>query len=96
QQRNGFSAGNDTFVWEREDIGTGLDRIRDFMVGDRLDFSSLFCGRDAASSMLRVTDTAAGTIVSADMGDAGFVDVVLLEGVHLDLDALLSNACVIN
>jgi Ca2+-binding RTX toxin-like protein len=95
QQKNGFSVGNDTFVWERGDIGSGVDRITDFMAGDKLDFSSLCCGTLPAATVLKVTDTAAGTMVAADIGLGNFVDVVLLEGVHLDLDALMSNGSVI-
>jgi hypothetical protein len=103
QQKNGYSLGNDAFVWSYSDIvkpdGTsaGFDRIRDFVSGDRLDFTDVLGGRTAsdAHDMLHVTDTSAGTVVSVSF-DAGvsFCDVVLLEGQHgLDLDQMMADGC---
>ena len=91
------SAGNDTFVWAREDVlnldgsQAGVDKITDFNAGDRLDFSGLMAGRSGFDphALVRVTDSATGTMVSVDMG-SGFADVVLLQDVHVaDVDALL-------
>jgi hypothetical protein len=51
QQKNGYSLGNDAFVWSYSDIvnpdGTsaGFDRFRDFVSGDRLDFTDVLGGR---------------------------------------------------
>ena len=87
--------GNDTFAWTRADLaaGTGgLDRITDFGAGDRLDFSGVFAARPAAAAdVLRVADTAAGTVISADVGSGQFIDVVVLENVHgTTIDELVS------
>ena len=99
QFKNGYSLGNDTFAWERADVVTesgasaGFDTIRDFGVGDRIDFSAMLEGAPGADvhDMVRLTDTAAGTVVSASF-DAGasFLDVVLIEGQHgLDIDEMV-------
>ena len=100
QTTNGFSLGADTFVWSRDDVvnadGTsaGFDRITDFMGDDRLDFTGLVAsGPAAAHDVLRLTDTAAGTIVSASFdGGQTFVDVVMLDGQHgLDIDRMVAD-----
>ena len=75
----------------------GFGRIRDFVSGDRLDFTDVLGGRTAsdAHDMLHVTATSAGTVVSVSF-DAGvsFCDVVLLEGQHgLDLDQMMADGC---
>lgn len=91
--------GDDTFVWTRPDImhanGTwaGFDSITDFGAGDRLDFSLAFKGLPVSpiENMIRVTDTASGSVVSASFdGGTNFFDVVLLADQHLDLDDLVS------
>ena len=105
QLQNGYSVGNDTFVYRIEDIlnadGTraGFDRIVDFGVGDRLDFSQIFHGgggRDIAS-MVRTTDTAAGVVVSIDLGgDAGFVEILSFHHQHgFDLDDLIAGGQIV-
>lgn len=88
-------AGNDTFVFDDKDVSTAsYDRIVDFGAGDRLDFDDLLKGsaQQNYAQYVEVTDTAAGTMISVDMGTSqGFIDVVLLEGVHgIDLDDLMS------
>ena len=94
---NGGAKGANTYAWERADVvnpnGTsaGLDRITDFGVGDRVDFTGLVSAPvSAAHDVVRVTDTAAGLVLSVDMGGtAGFVDVVVLDNVHgLSVDDL--------
>lgn len=88
--------GNNTFAWVQADAvnasGTsvGLDHVTDFGAGDRIDFSGMFASKPAVlSSVIHVTDTTAGTVISASVGAGGaFVDVVVLDGVHLSLDDL--------
>lgn len=89
QLKNGFSLGNDTFGWTRADVvntsgaSQGFDRIVDFGAGDKIDFSGLSLGTSPIANIVRVTDTAGGTVISANFGGtAGFVDVVVLDGVH--------------
>lgn len=77
-------AGNDTFFWEKTDVGSGMgvDRIKDFSVGDRLDFSKLVSlGSKSLADMVKVQDTTQGLIVSAKIGSA-FVQVASLDDVH--------------
>ncbi len=94
----GFSLGNDTFIWARADVinsanvRQGIDHITDFSATDRLDFSGLGLGTAAIASLVRVTDSASGTIVSANFGaTAGFVDVAVLDGVHLTLARMVTD-----
>jgi Ca2+-binding RTX toxin-like protein len=89
QLKNGFSLGNDTFAWMRADVvnssgaSQGFDRVVDFGAGDKIDFSGLSLGSSPIASVVRVTDTGAGTVISANFGGTtGFVDVVVLDGVH--------------
>lgn len=86
--------GNDTFVWEERDVvsgwkSQGVDTITDFGAGDRLDLSDItggflglnwLFGSDPASQV-KVTDTAAGSMVSVKVGSS-FYDVVMLQNVH--------------
>lgn len=105
QLANGYSVGNDTFVWSRSDIVTtsgaraGFDTIVDFAAGDRLDFSAIFAGGagQAMSNLIHVTDTAGGTVISVHVDNTiGFVDTVILKNVHgLTLDALVSQNAII-
>lgn len=96
-------AGADTFVFEKSDVVSGkthygVDTITDFGVGDRLDFSKLVNGSiKSLADAVRVTETAEGTLLTLDTGSgAGFVDVVLLEGVFdLDLEFLDGNGQII-
>ncbi len=92
--------GANTYVWEKADIvdgsgrAMGLDRIVDFGAGDRIDFSQIFSSAQAADlgNYVRVTGTAEGTRVSADMGGGQFVDVVILEDVHhMTFDDFVAN-----
>ncbi len=89
QLKGGFSLGNDTFGWARADVinssgvRQGFDHIVDFGAGDKIDFTSLSLGSGSIASVVRVTDTSAGTVISANFGGTtGFVDVVVLDGVH--------------
>ena len=98
-----YSAGRDTFGWARADVVTasgtsaGFDRITDFGAGDRLDLSGLFQAVSGPPvQMIRLADTTAGTIVSADVGASNLIDIVLLEGVHgLDIHDLVTSGSVI-
>ena len=77
-------AGNDTFFWEKTDVGSrmGVDRIKDFSVGDILDFTKLVSlGSKQLSDIVKVQDTSQGLIVSAKIGSA-FVQVASLDDVH--------------
>lgn len=77
-------AGNDTFFWEKTDVGSGMgvDRIKDFSVGDVLDFRKLVSlGSKSLSDIVKVQDTSQGLIVSAKIGSA-FVQVASLDDVH--------------
>jgi hypothetical protein len=67
----------------------GVDVITDFSAGDRLDLSDItdgFLGLNRLfgvdpASMVKVTDTSAGSVVAVKVGSA-FYDVVLLQNVH--------------
>jgi VCBS repeat-containing protein len=78
-------AGSDTFFWEKTDVGgsLGVDRITDFSVGDVLDFKKLvtITATNTLSSMVKVTDGAAGSTIAAKVGGA-FVNIATLDGVH--------------
>jgi Ca2+-binding RTX toxin-like protein len=87
-------AGNDTFVWEERDVvlgrrSQGVDTITDFGGGDRLDLRDITGGLLGINTLLgvdprtqiKVTDTAAGSMVSVKVGSS-FYDVVLLQNVH--------------
>lgn len=88
-------AGADTFLWgaarDVVDSGVylGLDNVTDFGAGgDRLDVGALV-GTQAwtqLSDVVKVTDAAAGTLVSVKVGGT-FQDVVQLDGVHGLTDA---------
>lgn len=99
-QQNGLGTnGADTFAWQRADTVTatgtsaGFDHITDFGANDRLDFTGLFDNSHPADlgAVLHITDTASGTLVQADVGGGSFVDVVLLDNVHMSLDDLVHN-----
>jgi len=94
-------AGDDTFVYSRNDIVSGrthhgVDHITDFGLGDRLDFDDLIprSREGHADDYIHLTQTDAGTLVSVDLGTgAGFVDVVVLDGISvcdLDIDHMLA------
>jgi Ca2+-binding RTX toxin-like protein len=78
-------AGDDTFVWNVRDVvsgrkSQGVDVIRDFEQGDRLDLTS-FAGTLASDpGLVQVQDTLAGSMVSVKVGGA-YYDVVLLPNV---------------
>ncbi len=77
-------AGSDTFFWEKTDVGAGLgvDHVRDFAVGDVLDFKKLVSvGSKPLADFVKVTDGAAGSTIAAKIGGV-FVDVAVLDGVH--------------
>jgi Ca2+-binding RTX toxin-like protein len=77
-------AGSDTFFWEKTDVGAslGVDRVKDFAVGDVLDFKKLVSvGSKPLSDFVKVTDGAAGSTIAAKIGGT-FVNVAVLEGVH--------------
>ncbi len=85
-------AGSDTFVWQEKDVvsgkkSQGVDTITDFGTGDKLDLSDItdtlfnnLLGVDP-STLIKVTDGAAGSMVSVKVGNA-FYDVAVLQNVH--------------
>lgn len=75
-------AGNDTFVYMQKDAG-GVDHITDFAMGDRLDLHDFLKSAKYSSidDVVRVKDGAAGSTVSVKTS-TGFVDLVVLDGVH--------------
>ncbi len=75
-------AGDDTFVWGKNDIGTGIDTVKDFGKGDVLDLRALFQGSQAANAgNVKIVDSAEGSHLWAKVGGS-FQDVAMLEGVH--------------
>lgn len=61
----------------------GVDIIRDFRIGDKVDLFDFFKGTIAAADIGNVIEARAvtgGTMVAVKMGDA-FVDVVNLQGI---------------
>ncbi len=92
--------GSDTFVFSKTDVNSGsnyygFDTITDFGAGDKLDFSS-FGSKNHPLDLahdVHLNETSAGTMVSIDFGgNAGFVDVALLDGVHgVDMSDLISS-----
>jgi len=82
-------AGNDKFVWALADLGTTrarpVDTIKDFGNGtDVLDVRALAAGQTFANrwDAVQVRDTTDGSVVAVNVKGAGFIDVVMLEGVH--------------
>lgn len=101
-QVNGGVAANDTFAWARTDVISGVvvqgfDHITDFGTGDRLDFSALGLSRTVpVGNVVRVTDGAAGSVVSANFGGStGFIDIVALDGVHTTLGDLVDDGAIL-
>jgi Ca2+-binding RTX toxin-like protein len=76
--------GRDTFQWFAKDVvgangqSLGVDLIKDFQVGDRLDLRHVFEGGAGADSVL-IRDAADGAHVFANVGNA-LVEVAVLEG----------------
>jgi Ca2+-binding RTX toxin-like protein len=105
QVGGGGVSGNDTFAWLRGDIvdangaAAGFDTILDFGAGDRLDFSGIFNGAPPVplADLIRVSDTATGTVVSIDVDANGhFFDVAILNGAHgLDAHDLVQQQIII-
>lgn len=93
------SAGLDTFAWLRADVIVnstvqGFDHVTDFGAGDRIDFTGLNLGTAAIETLVRVTDTGAGSVVSAKFGTLGFVDIAILDGVHTTLADLVDDGAI--
>ncbi len=81
-------SGDDDFFWEKTDVvdskgkSVGLDHITDFGAGDVLDFTKLVSlGTKSLSSMVKVSDTSAGSTISANIAGK-FVDVAVLDDFH--------------
>ena len=86
-------AGNDTYVWAAKDVNA-VDHITDFAVGDRLNLRDLLKGQSFADA-LKITDTAAGAMVSVKIGGS-FQDVVVLDGLHnVDANQLLKDGMIL-
>lgn len=85
--------GRDTFVFMKKDVmlngeKQGVDVITDFKGNDLIDLHDFFKGKVAvqdADSVIHLTNADAGTLVSAKLG-IGFVDVAVLQGVHIPTD----------
>lgn len=83
--------GHDTFVYFKKDVMVdgkhqGVDTITDFSGSDTIDLHDFFKGQPGnINDAIHLTDTAAGTMVSAKLGGA-YVDVVLLQGQHIPVD----------
>ena len=87
-------AGNDTFYWKPADVTSsqgasftyyGRDTVTDFGSGDVLDLSNVTrgVGNQPITSIVQLTDTAAGTVVNVWLSNqVGHVDVIMLLGVH--------------
>ncbi len=84
--------GNDTFVYQSRseflNTGTGqrfVDIIRDFNVAaDKIDVTKLLDGRiGERADMFRLDERAEGTLLSVNMGRAGWFDLVMLAGLKL-------------
>lgn len=81
--------GADTYVYALKDsykdgLSFGTDTIRDFSIGaDKLDVTRM---AGEGVSAFRISETATGSLVQADLGALGRVDLVLLEG-RFGLDA---------
>lgn len=81
-------SGDDTYNWYVKDLTQngkflGADAITDFGVGDTLnlhEFVKAFA-TSPLDSVVKLTDSAQGTLVSVKVGSA-FLDLVNLEGVH--------------
>lgn len=81
--------GSDTFFWEKTDLTSadngkylGRDHITDFGAGDLLDLRKLVAlGSKGLETMVKVTDSSAGSVVQAKIG-TGWTDVAILDGVH--------------
>lgn len=76
--------GDDTFVWFAKDVidgkgqSLGIDVVRDFEVGDRLDLRNVFGGK-AGDDLVVIKDDARGAHVFANIGGV-HVEVAVLEG----------------
>ena len=74
--------GNDTFIWSKSDVGTGVDHIKDFSKGDRLDLHDLLkSAKGSFDSNVKLVDDVAGSHLMAKVGGS-FVEVAMLDGVH--------------
>ena len=95
--------GNDTFVFTKEALtDTSADTITtgDFTTGDTLDISDVLEGLNVSATeaavreYLKVETVGGNTTISVDVDGTGAgtntVDIVTLEGVTIDLDALIS------
>jgi Ca2+-binding RTX toxin-like protein len=97
QMRGGSSAGADTFAWARADVVVngavqGFDHVIDFGAGDRIDFTALGLSHtQPLANLVHVTDTAAGTVLSAAFSGSGFIDIAMLDGVHTTLAELVDD-----
>lgn len=91
--------GLDTYVWQRGDIAAtpgAFDRITDFTAGDRLDISAVFdIPPSSIADVVRASDTAAGTLVSLDLGGGAYVDLVRLDGVHKTVASLIAEGAIV-
>jgi Ca2+-binding RTX toxin-like protein len=96
-------AGNDKFVWAVADLGTAkarpLDVVKDFDVDDdTLDFRLLSAGQTFVNrwDAVQARETDEGTVLAVQVKGVGFVDVVMLEGIHgMTPEALHQASCML-
>jgi serralysin len=94
-------SGGDRFVWGTRsdliDVRTGtkfVDKITDFDTSvDKLDFRDLMAKvKGADASRFMADDQDAGTLIKVNLGKLGWLDVVMLEGVHVgDMEKVDTN-----
>ena len=74
-------------------VHQGVDTITDFHSNDIIDLRDFFKGAVAvksSDSVIHFEDTEAGTVISAKLGTE-FVDVALLQGVHIPLETTVAS-----
>ncbi len=83
--------GHDTYVYFKKDVmlngvHQGVDTITDFSGSDTIDLHDFFKGQPGdINDAIHMTDTAAGTMISAKLGGA-YVDVAMLQGQHISAE----------
>ncbi len=97
--------GSDIFVFEKADIGTGVDRIKDFSIaqGDKIDIRNLLFAydplTDAITDYVTIIDSSKNSILRIDTSGSGanWTDVAVIENVGsmADEDLLIQQGHII-
>jgi Ca2+-binding RTX toxin-like protein len=75
-------AGHNAFIWQKSDVGTGVDHITDLKSGDRLDLKMVVGNlKGTLDDKVKVVDDVAGSHLYAKVGGQ-FVEVATLDNVH--------------